>query len=381
MILSRRQVLRLMVGASAAVVARPRLRAALAALDEAAAGIAPYGFLSAAELATLDAATLVFLPADARGPGAREIGVVGYIHSLLSFAPGSDANCDRLVSAADLVAAVLHASGDAVSCPHGGDVNGDGLVDDADVVAAESAVFGARPAYGGGPFSGRNRQPNHLPIGNTRCEVCHSANAGAAATPRGGAGAAGTNVYPPNAFRQFLPLSRLHRLSWTVRLLGVDAVPALKDNPLAGSGPDVNLRARYREGLASLDTLSAPQRFVDLPPADQAKVLDQAAPDFVNLLQRHVIEGTLCAPEYGGNRDRLGWQLVRFDGDSQPLGYEIYDAALGGYVEREDKPNSGPDVGERCDPFSDAMAEFLSLISTATGGGRFDDPTCFEVGS
>jgi hypothetical protein len=378
-ILSRRRVLQLLAGAGV-VALRPHLLSRVVAGTVPAASAPAYGFLGAEELATLDAATALLLPSDER-PGAREIGVVGYIQSLLSFLPGSDANCDSHVNAADLTAVEHVALGQYLGCPQGGDVDGDGAVDRADVGAAAAAIFRARPMFAGGPFSGRNPQP-HFPIGGTACVVCHGANADAPAargTPRG----ATVEVYPPNAFRQFLPMNRLQRLSWKVRLLGAQAVPEVADNPLLAALPEVDLRRRYRDGLAELESLageSFAKPFTALTAEQQREVLTGVEPMFVELLTRHVIQGTLCAPEYGGNVDRLGWQLAGFDGDSQPLGYEIYDESVAGfYRERPDKPNSGPDPDESCGGFSDNMRRFLDFLSSATGGGRFAEPYCFEV--
>jgi hypothetical protein len=376
--LTRRAVLRLLAGATAAA-GFPFGISRLSAGSAPAVSTSSYGFLSARELAILDAATAHILPTDDR-PGAREIGVVDYIQSLLSFLPGADANCDRRVDAADVTAVWRQAAGEPALCAPGGDVNGDAVVDGEDVKAAEAAAFRARPVFAGGPFSGRNPQP-HFPIGSTPCAVCHAAGGGGAAA---GAAQATVDVYPPDAFREFLPLTRLQRLSWKVRLLGAEAVPEVAENPLAASLPDVALRRAYRDGLAALDDTSRTEfglSFVELDAEQRTQVLNEA-PIFRNLLTRHVIEGTLCAPEYGGNRDRLGWQLVRFDGDSQPLGYEIYDASVEGcYRERPDKPNSGPNPDEDCSGFSPNLRHFLDLISRATGGRRFSDPYCLGVGA
>ena len=379
--LTRRQVLHLMAIATATAVFRPRLPVAVAGTTPG-ASLSTGGFLDANELAILDAATARILPSDDR-PGAREIGVVDYIQSMLSFMPGSDANCDRHVTAADVTAIEVKAFGQSDSCPHGGDVNGDGMVDSADVAAGVSAVFRARPVFAGGPFSGRHPQA-HFPIGTTACQTCH----GATGLPAGGStGAESVEVFPPNSFREFLPLTRLQTMSWKVRIFGAETVSEVAGNPLAAERPEVDLRRKYRQGLASLDALSLqdPQfgvPFVELPPESQTEVLDRVEVSFNLLLHRHVIEGTLCAPEYGGNRNLLGWQLTRFDGDSQPLGYAIRDESVpGNYREREDKPNSGPNPDEDCDEFSEPMNKFLSLLSIATGGGKFANPYCFGVDS
>jgi hypothetical protein len=376
--ITRRHVLQLMA-ATAGLAVYPRLLAR-AGTPSAAGGLSARGFLTADELVTLDAATAAILPTDAL-PGARDIGVVDYIQSLLSFMPGTDANCDRLVTAADVTAVVATAHGHAPHCADAGDVNGDGTVDYADVRAAEAAPFEARPMFGGGPFSGRNPQ-FHFPVGTTPCAQCHGAHP--SSVPASGAAAAETvAVYPPNAFAQFTPLNRLQRLSWQLRILGPAAVPAAASNPLLAELPEVDLRRRYREGLAALDAHSQERYgkpFAALTPAQQQVVFRDSDQPFVDLLHRHVIQGTLCAPEYGGNRDRMGWALVGFDGDSQPLGYEIYDpAAPGFYRERPDKPNRGPNPDEDCRGFSAEMKRFLSVISRGAGGGQFANPYCFGV--
>ena len=51
-------------------------------------------------------------------------------------------------------------------------MDGNGVVDQNDVVAAEAAVFGARPVFAGGPYSGRQPQP-HFNTGSLPCGTCH----------------------------------------------------------------------------------------------------------------------------------------------------------------------------------------------------------------
>lgn len=169
--------------------------------------LAPYGFLNTDELAILDAAADAILPTDDL-PGAREIGIVDYVQSLLSYMPGSDANCDRYVNAADVTAVEGKLFGQYVACPDGGDVNGDGTVGADDVRAAEVAAFRARPMFAAGPFSGRHPQP-HFPVGATSCGTCHGPGGGGGM--RSTAGVETVDVYPPAAFRQFLPMNRLQR--------------------------------------------------------------------------------------------------------------------------------------------------------------------------
>src|SRR5206468_6064228 len=140
-------------------------------------------------------------------------------------------------------------------------------------------------------------------------------------------------TFPPNGFLDPLPLPRVKRLAWTVRLLGAAAVPEVADNPLATTLPDIDLRRRYRVGLTQIDDLSTMQFGVSFDQLDATQqdtiitALKKTAKgaDFYNLAVNHTIEGMLCAPEYGGNRDGVGWQITHFDGDSQPLGYTIFD--------------------------------------------------------
>ncbi len=374
--LYRRDVLRLIVAGAAVTVLPARVRATPAT-------VSGPRFLTSDEFAILDAAIARIIPTDSQ-PGARECGAAQYIQNLLSFMPGDDANCDRGVNAADLTATVLGTQAHRPGCPLGGDVNGDGVVDAGDTVRAAAAVFDARPMYGGGPFSGRQPQP-HFPIGTTPCHVCHIAPL--QQTSGQGSGAATTvDAYPPDYFEQFLQPSRLQALAWKIRILGATAVPEAADNPLASASPEADLRRKYRDGLAALESMSRAQfgvSFVALSAAQQTTILNAADPDFVTLLTTHTIEGMLCAPEYGGNRDRLGWQLVRFDGDSQPLGYEIYDETVSGnYRQRPDKPDSGPNPDEDCSGFSTGVNHFLTVISGASltqPGRKFSSPYCFGV--
>jgi hypothetical protein len=388
LLLSRRQLLGYAAAGAAVAVARPLVRSATAGAAAAPSG-SPGGFLTSTELAIVDAATASIIPTDS-SPGARECGVVNYIQSMLSFMPGSDANCDHQVNAADIVATVTRSGGQPGSCRDGGDVDGNGAVDQSDVVAAEAGVFDARPVFAGGPFSGRQPQP-HFPTAGVSCSTCHGVpfeNSGPATL----AFAAGSTVdnYPPKFFTEFLPLSRLHVLSWKIRILGASAVPAVAGNPLATSSIDVDLRNKYRSGLLQFDTLSQTtygSNFVQLTATQQANVLKKADQNFVTLLTYHTVEGMFSAPEYGGNRDRLGSQLIGVDGDSQPLGYTIYDDSIGGYRERPDKPNSGPNPDETCQGFSDKVRGFLTTLVIQ---GSINDPTmrpakvflspyCFEV--
>lgn len=89
------------------------------------------------------------------------------------------------------------------------------------------------------------------------------------------------------------------------------------------------LLARYRRGLRQLDRYSEQirgQSFVALGEAEQDAVLVdleagkvRGGIEFFQMVRRHVLEGVLGEPQYGGNRDLVGWRLVGFPG--QQYGY------------------------------------------------------------
>ncbi len=349
LLLTRRQLLR-SAAAGAPLVFFPRLAHAASAFE----ARTPAGFLSASERAQVEAITARIIPTEDT-VGARETGVADYIQGLLSAFPAADANGDGRRGAADLTA-IARAIG---STSEAADVDGDGIVTGADLALARTSLFAGRPIFGKGPFSNRNPFPDP-----------------ATGTP--------SDRFPRNDFVDFVPLSRVQTLAWTVRLLGAGEVPEVADNPLASSLPNVDLRRRYREGLALFDSISqqafgAP--FVDLGEAQQDMVIDMArkqpaGASFFDLVRNHTIEGFLCVPEYGGNRDLLGWTLVRFDGDSQPLGYTLYDETAQTYRERDDKPNSTANPDEDCSGLSEEMLKFVRFVVQLVGGTEFSEPFC-----
>ena len=67
------------------------------------------------------------------------------------------------------------------------------------------------------------------------------------------------------------------------------------------NGPVIGLQQRYREGLAALG-----EDFADVEGKEQRRRL-RADEDFCDLLWEHCCQGMYGAPEYGGNRDCVGW--------------------------------------------------------------------------
>jgi hypothetical protein len=112
------------------------------------------------------------------------------------------------------------------------------------------------------------------------------------------------------SFASFHSLAPHDELAWRTRIEGSQGIPERER-----LGPVVGLQEQYAEGLAALG-----EDFPALPAEEQELRLRSAGP-FLNLLYEHVCEGLYAAPEYGGNRDLLGWRSIGYLGDVQPRGY------------------------------------------------------------
>lgn len=202
--------------------------------------------------------------------------------------------------------------------------------------------------FAGGPFSGRHPYPD-----NRTGRPSHD--------------------YPVDSFQHFLPLSRAKEIGWRVRLFGSQNVEGGDFND-AVLGPTVGIRQRYAEGLKSIDAASDGlfgKTFSALTAGQQDEALLQADGEFILFFAEHIVEGMYGDPAYGGNHDRSGWRSVRFDGDSQPLGFSIYDGSSGSYRERAEAPMSTANPDEDFAGFDDDVLELVGNIAMGTGGTRF----------
>ena len=111
-------------------------------------------------------------------------------------------------------------------------------------------------------------------------------------------------------FAAFHPLNRLDELAWRTRIEGSRGRPEREWN-----GPVVGLQERYTDGLELLGA-----DFADVDHDEQDRRLGTHK-DFTALVYEHACEGMYGAPEYGGNRDGVGWSYIGFAGDVQPRGY------------------------------------------------------------
>ncbi len=148
--------------------------------------------------------------------------------------------------------------------PSHGDFTGGGAAGTADYVDRTLGAFNVDPPriWAGGPFSGR-----------------HGGSAG---------------------FDEFLPLSRVEALAWRTRIEGSRGIPEREWN-----GPVRGWQEIYREGIEAL--------------GDDLDV--EAQPELKRLLFEHACEASYGAPEYGGNRDLVGWRAIDYAGDVQPRGW------------------------------------------------------------
>ena len=111
-------------------------------------------------------------------------------------------------------------------------------------------------------------------------------------------------------FGTFMPLTPLDELAWRTRIEGSQGLPEREFN-----GPVLGLQQRYRAGLAALGA-----DFAEVDAEEQRRRLE-ADQEFCSLLWEHCCEGMYGAPEYGGNRDGVGWAYIGYEGDVQPRGY------------------------------------------------------------
>jgi len=108
------------------------------------------------------------------------------------------------------------------------------------------------------------------------------------------------------------------------------------------AGPYAEWQLAYREGLRLLNGYALEKhgsRFHDLSESDQDAIVAEleannvpgfggnGSADFFAMVWAHTVEGLLCDPAYGGNRDAVGWKLIGFPGAQ--YGYSAEDMRYG----------------------------------------------------
>lgn len=125
---------------------------------------------------------------------------------------------------------------------------------------------------------------------------------------------------PVNHFTDFLPLDAYEERAWRLRIEGA---PAL--------GVD-GFQQVYERGLKAL-AKAYPGFFLQPGLVRDLILRTTTNPAIVamrDLAVTHALEFYFAAPEYGGNRNLVGWRAVGFEGDRQPRGYtraEVQDPA------------------------------------------------------
>ena len=121
-------------------------------------------------------------------------------------------------------------------------------------------------------------------------------------------------------FAKFIRLDRQAALGWRIRLEGSKGI---KEREFAG--PVKGLQQVYREGLSLLDELArkaAKADFADAPVSVQKQILgDSRLQTFLGAAMSNTLEAMYGPPEYGGNRNRVGWTSNGWAGDNQPRGF------------------------------------------------------------
>jgi len=135
----------------------------------------------------------------------------------------------------------------------------------------------------------------------------------------------------PDLMASFIALDPVRTIAWRRRLTGWQQV--------------------YRDGVATLDRLAGGD-FTKASRADQDKILARAdVGPFRALLFEHTIEGLYSVPEYGGNRDLVGWKDISYPGDIQPRGYTA----------EETSRSDGPDPVDQT-PVVAEVLKFLGVV-------------------
>jgi hypothetical protein len=198
--------------------------------------------------------------------------------------------------------------------------------------------------HAAGPFSGRNPYP----------------------ADDGGA----SKRFPPDQFLEFLPLSRVQRAGWQLRLYGSRGVSGGGPND-AALGPVIGLRDLLRDGIAEA-IAQFPRAIDSVDDVFLQGIYDYLPAEARAQVQLLVLQSLFSLPEYGGNRDRGGWGLLHgYEGDSMPLGYTHIDPVTGLIVDRPDAPVIGPETKTEPEPMDDQVIQVFMAAVAVLGGKQF----------
>jgi hypothetical protein len=173
--------------------------------------------------------------------------------------------------------------------------------------------------------------------------------------------------FPPDSFKTFVPLDRYRQAAWKLRLFGSAAIPGGGIND-AVIGKTIGLRVQVPQVLdAAIAAITVPLD-TTTPAATVQMAWNGLSTTDQSLLTELVIEGCFSSPEYGGNTNLAGFKICNFEGDSQPLGYSLYDEATHSYNQLPSSPVSTADPGADPDPLDDATRKLITTLVTFAGG-------------
>jgi hypothetical protein len=199
--------------------------------------------------------------------------------------------------------------------------------------------------YAGGPYSGREAIP--------------AMTGGPSAT------------FPPDDFANFLPLDRIQTKAWQLRIYGSAGVTGGGPND-AITGPVIGLRDAVAKAISLAKAAIPPGVPLSEVTLDgKTTMLGALDATTKSTLIDLVLEGSFTAPEYGGNTNQAGWDMVFFEGDSQPLGYSWYDQTTHAYTEDPDHPVSTPNPGADPMPMDATTEQTIAAVITILGGKVF----------
>lgn len=84
------------------------------------------------------------------------------------------------------------------------------------------------------------------------------------------------------------------------------------------------LQKQYRHAVKALDAAAKGNDFAAANHGEQDSILTKLGAQR-DLIFGHTIEGMYSVPEYGGNRNTVGWKSVGWPGDSQRRGYPPHE--------------------------------------------------------
>jgi hypothetical protein len=175
---------------------------------------------------------------------------------------------------------------------------------------------------------------------------------------------------PPNDFVRFRPLDRVTEMAWRIQIYGSAKVPGGRMNE-GLVPPVVGLRDLIRDNVRQAMRVAAPRSLETMSAAEVEEAFVNLPAEFRDAMIDLVPQAAFGAPEYGGNPDLRGWKMVGVEGDTQPLGYSIFDEATGTYHDRPGAPMVAPASGADPAPLDPETHSLLSQVISFTGGRKF----------